>query len=69
MTFCATVNAIIHTGALPILADVDAVAMNIDQAQVEAKITSITKAFCRFPSQVVPGIWMRFARWLAVTTY
>ncbi|WP_445240890.1 DegT/DnrJ/EryC1/StrS family aminotransferase [Microcoleus vaginatus] len=54
MTFCATVNAIIHAGALPILADVDAVAMNIDQAQVEAKITSITKAFCRFTSQGRP---------------
>lgn len=38
MTFCATVNAIIHAGAIPILADVDAVTINIDQAQVEAKI-------------------------------
>jgi dTDP-4-amino-4,6-dideoxygalactose transaminase len=44
MTFCATVNAIIHADAIPILADVDAVAMNIDLAQVEAKITSKTKA-------------------------
>ncbi|MEG4351799.1 DegT/DnrJ/EryC1/StrS family aminotransferase [Microcoleus sp. LAD1_D3] len=44
MTFCATVNAIIHAGATPVLADVDPVTMNIDPAQVEAKITSKTKA-------------------------
>ena len=44
MTFCATVNAIIHAGATPVLADVDPVTMNIDPAQVEAKITPKTKA-------------------------
>ncbi|MEB3215441.1 MAG: DegT/DnrJ/EryC1/StrS family aminotransferase [Nostocales cyanobacterium 94392] len=44
MTFCSTVNAIIHTGATPVIADVDPVTMNIDPEQVEAKITSRTKA-------------------------
>ncbi|WP_172193476.1 DegT/DnrJ/EryC1/StrS family aminotransferase, partial [Microcoleus asticus] len=44
MTFCATVNAIVHAGATPVLADVDPVTMNIDPDQVEAKITSKTKA-------------------------
>ncbi|OQW92455.1 MAG: UDP-4-amino-4,6-dideoxy-N-acetyl-beta-L-altrosamine transaminase [Thiotrichaceae bacterium IS1] len=44
MTFCATVNAIIHAGATPVLADIDPVTLNIDPAQVEAKITSKTKA-------------------------
>ena len=44
MTFCATVNAIIHTGAKPVLADVDPVTMNIDPNQIEAKITPKTKA-------------------------
>lgn len=44
MTFCATINAIIHSGAIPVLADVDAETMNIDPAQVEAKITSKTRA-------------------------
>ena len=44
MTFCATVNAIIHAGVTPVLADVDPVTMNIDPAQVEAKITSRTRA-------------------------
>jgi dTDP-4-amino-4,6-dideoxygalactose transaminase len=44
MTFCSTVNAIIHAGATPVLADVDPVTMNIDQNQIEAKITPKTKA-------------------------
>ena len=44
MTFCATINAIIHAGAKPILADVDANTMNINPKQIEAKITSKTKA-------------------------
>lgn len=43
MTFCATVNAIIHAGAIPVLADIDPVTMNIDPEQVEEKITSQTK--------------------------
>jgi len=44
MTFCATINAIIHAGATPVLADVDAGTMNIDPKQIEAKITAKTKA-------------------------
>ncbi|MFQ6024526.1 MAG: DegT/DnrJ/EryC1/StrS family aminotransferase [Acidiferrobacterales bacterium] len=44
LTFCATVNAIIHGDATPVLADVDAVTMNLDPAQVEAKITAKTRA-------------------------
>jgi dTDP-4-amino-4,6-dideoxygalactose transaminase len=44
LTFCSTVNAIIHTGATPVLADVDPVSMNIDPKQVEKQITSKTKA-------------------------
>jgi len=44
MTFCATVNAIIHAGATPVLADVDPVTMNIDPNEVEKKITSKTRA-------------------------
>jgi dTDP-4-amino-4,6-dideoxygalactose transaminase len=44
MTFCATVNAIIHTGATPVLADVDPVTMNIDPDQVASRITSKTRA-------------------------
>lgn len=44
LTFCATVNAIIHAGATPVLADVDPRTMNIDPARVEAKLTPRTRA-------------------------
>ncbi|HSU65801.1 MAG TPA: DegT/DnrJ/EryC1/StrS family aminotransferase, partial [Tepidisphaeraceae bacterium] len=44
LTFCATVNAIIHVGATPALADVDPRTMNIDPAQVEAKLSPRTRA-------------------------
>ncbi len=44
MTFAATVNAIIHCGATPVLADVDPTTMNIDPAQIEARITARTRA-------------------------
>jgi dTDP-4-amino-4,6-dideoxygalactose transaminase len=43
MTFCATVNAIIHAGATPVLADIDPLTMNIDPAEVEARITPKTR--------------------------
>ncbi|PKN40658.1 MAG: UDP-4-amino-4,6-dideoxy-N-acetyl-beta-L-altrosamine transaminase [Deltaproteobacteria bacterium HGW-Deltaproteobacteria-18] len=44
LTFCASVNAIIHAGATPVLADVDPRSMNIDPQSVKARITSRTKA-------------------------
>jgi dTDP-4-amino-4,6-dideoxygalactose transaminase len=44
LTFCATVNTIIHAGAKPVLADVNPTTFNIDPRDVEAKITSRTKA-------------------------
>jgi len=44
LTFCATVNAIIHSGAIPVLADVDPLTMNMDPCQVESKISKKTKA-------------------------
>jgi len=44
LTFCATVNAIIHAGATPVLADVDSRTMNIDPSRVESAITSKTRA-------------------------
>jgi dTDP-4-amino-4,6-dideoxygalactose transaminase len=44
MTFCATVNAILHAGATPVLVDIDPATLNIDPAKIEAKITSRTKA-------------------------
>lgn len=44
LTFCASVNAIIHTGATPVLADVDPSTMNIDPRNIEERITSRTRA-------------------------
>jgi len=44
MTFCATANAILHTGAMPVFADCRRDSMNIDPAAIEAAITSRTKA-------------------------
>lgn len=44
LTFCATVNAIIHAGLTPILADVDPVTQCIDPAAIEAAITPRTQA-------------------------
>ena len=44
MTFCATVNTIIHSGATPVIADIDPLTWNIDPDRIEEKITSKTKA-------------------------
>jgi dTDP-4-amino-4,6-dideoxygalactose transaminase len=44
MTFCATVNAIIHAGATPVLADIDPDTLNISPAAIRAKITPRTRA-------------------------
>jgi dTDP-4-amino-4,6-dideoxygalactose transaminase len=44
LTFCSTVNAIIHSGATPVLADVDPVSMNISPSQIRKSITERTKA-------------------------
>jgi len=44
MTFCATVNAIIHAGGKPVLVDIDPSNWNIDCNKLEEKITSKTKA-------------------------
>ena len=43
LTFCSTVHAIVHTGASPVLADVDD-AGNLDPESVAARITPRTKA-------------------------
>lgn len=44
MTFCATANAIVHTGAKPVFADCDITTMNIDPRAVEDAVTARTKA-------------------------
>lgn len=44
MTFCATANAILHTGATPVFADCQGETLNIDPAAIEAALSPRTKA-------------------------
>ncbi|MEG1254712.1 DegT/DnrJ/EryC1/StrS family aminotransferase [Clostridium sp.] len=44
MTFAATANTIIHTGAIPVFVDIDPVTFCIDPDKIEEKITEKTKA-------------------------
>ena len=44
MTFAATANCVVFQGATPVFVDVDPLSLLIDPDQVEAKITSRTKA-------------------------
>jgi perosamine synthetase len=44
LTFVATANAVAYTGAMPVLADIDADTLCLDPASVKSRITSRTKA-------------------------
>ncbi|HEY8519417.1 MAG TPA: DegT/DnrJ/EryC1/StrS family aminotransferase [Gammaproteobacteria bacterium] len=44
LTFCATVNAIVHAGATPVLADVDPVTMNLSPSAVAERVGPRTRA-------------------------
>ena len=44
MTFCATVNSIIHARLTPVLADIDPSTYNIDPDKIEEAITPLTRA-------------------------
>ena len=44
MTFPARANAIIHKGLCPVFVDVELRTMNMNVAQIEDKITSLTRA-------------------------
>jgi dTDP-4-amino-4,6-dideoxygalactose transaminase len=44
MTFCATVNAIVHAGCVPVLVDCDRDTMNLNVDAVARRITSRTRA-------------------------
>ena len=44
MTFCATANAVVHTGARPVFVDVEPDTGNIDPDRIEAAITPRTRA-------------------------
>lgn len=44
MTFCATVNAIIHAGGTPVLVDIDPATLNIDAAALASAVGPNTRA-------------------------
>jgi dTDP-4-amino-4,6-dideoxygalactose transaminase len=44
LTFCATANAIVHTGATPVFADIDADTWNLDPLKAAARVSSRTRA-------------------------
>ena len=44
LTFCATVNAILHTGATPVFADVDPATLCLDPERVAEAVTPRTRA-------------------------
>jgi dTDP-4-amino-4,6-dideoxygalactose transaminase len=44
LTFCATANAVIHTGATPVFADIDPATWNLDPAAAAAAVTPGTRA-------------------------
>jgi dTDP-4-amino-4,6-dideoxygalactose transaminase len=65
LTFCATVNTILHTGATPVLADVGPDG-NIDPKSIEARLTSKTRAILPVHLAGLPcdmnAIWKLAAR-------
>ncbi len=44
LTFCSTVNAIIHAGGQPVLAEIDPATGNLNPVDLEARITGCTRA-------------------------
>jgi dTDP-4-amino-4,6-dideoxygalactose transaminase len=44
MTFCATANTVIHTGATPVFADIDPATLNLDPLAAAAAISPRTRA-------------------------
>lgn len=43
MTFAATANAVIHTGATPVFADIERTTLNIDPVEIRKKLTPATR--------------------------
>src|SRR6266849_1130964 len=71
MTFGATLNTIVHCGAVPVLADIDAATLNIRVEEIEKKINSRTKAivpvhYVGQPVDLDPILGLAASRGLAV---
>jgi len=43
LTFCATANVVVHTGATPVFADIDPSTWNLDPEAVAERVTSATR--------------------------
>ncbi len=71
MTFVATLNTIVHCGARPVLADIDAATLNIRVEEIEKRVTPRTKAvvpvhYVGQPVDLDPIIELAHARGIAV---
>ena len=44
LTFCATANVVVHSGATPVFADIDPITFNLDPLAAHAAVTSRTRA-------------------------
>ncbi len=71
MTFVATLNTIVHCGAVPVLADIDAATLQIRVEQVERRLTPRTKAivpvhFVGQPADLDPLLEISAARGIPV---
>jgi dTDP-4-amino-4,6-dideoxygalactose transaminase len=62
LTFCATVNAIVHAGARPVFADVDVETGNLDPVAAAAVATPSTRAFLPVHYGGLPANVEEFAR-------
>ena len=71
MTFVATLNTIVHCGATPVLADIDAGTLNIRVEEVERRLTKKTKAvvpvhYVGQPADLDPLLELAAARGIGV---
>ena len=71
MTFVATLNTVVHCGAVPVLVDIDAATLNIRVEEIEKKITSKTKAivpvhYVGQPADMDPILELAGSRGIAV---
>jgi dTDP-4-amino-4,6-dideoxygalactose transaminase len=71
MTFVATLNTIVHCGAAPVLADIDAATLNIRVEEIEKKLTLRTKAivpvhYVGQPADLDPILELAAGRGIAV---
>ena len=57
LTFAASANVILYTGATPIFVDADPDSWNIDPSKIEAAITPRTRAIIPVISTAIPATW------------